>query len=304
MQRADDIDDIDWDDLRYFLAAARAKTLAGAARLIGVEHTTVGRRLSALERSLGAALVLRGSDGLRLTRLGERLAPRVEELERAVLMMRELAKSQATVVRLTVPSGIARFFTAELPELCRDHPGITLEISSGAKVADLNAGEADLAVRSGPIADRELVARKLCESGFSLYASQSYLARRGPPRDLDDLRGHELIAYHESFANVPAARWIESRASGAKVVLRSREMTDMLAAAAQGVGLALLPCSLADAEPLLTRLTTDVLAMRTLWLVQRREARLSREVRAVSRFVVQVIKQHSAEIEGKGRATP
>jgi DNA-binding transcriptional LysR family regulator len=292
---------IDWDDLRHFLAAARAQTLAGAARSLGVEHTTVGRRLSALERSIGAPLVLRGPDGLKLTRLGARIGPRVEELERIVEAIRELAHSEATRVRLAVPSGFMRFFTAELTQLRREHPHVELEILSGAGLVDVFAGEADLAVRSGPIADKELVARKLCEAGFSLYASDGYLARRTAPQDANDLTGQELIGYHESLSSVPAARWLETRAPAGAIVLRSRELTDMLTAAVDGVGLAVLPCSLADSEPRLRRLTPEVVVSRPLALVHRREARLSKETRAVIRFVVDVVARNASEITGVRR---
>jgi len=104
--------DLDWDDLRYFLEAARVRTLAGAARKLGTEHTTVGRRLAALERALGAPLVLRGPDGLRLTALGERLLPIAEQIERTVLSLRDLAEQGVVRVRLAVPSGFARLFAA------------------------------------------------------------------------------------------------------------------------------------------------------------------------------------------------
>ena len=294
-------DDMNWDDLRYFLAAVRAKTLAGAARTLGVEHTTVGRRISSLERALGAPLVLRGADGVRLTRLGERIAPRLDELERSVRGLRELASVEAMRVRLAVPSGFTRFFTAELPELCRHHPKLSLEIVSGASLVDLSSGDADLAVRTGPVSDKDLVARKLGDVGFSLYASELYTARRGRPTAPDDLRGHELIAFHESLAHVPAARWLEERAGGANVVLRSREMTDMLTAAVDGVGLAVLPCMLAHGEPRLQRLTATVVATRPVWLVHRAEARLSKEVKVVIRFAAEVMKRHASQIGGAPR---
>jgi DNA-binding transcriptional LysR family regulator len=295
-------EELDWDDLRYFLCAVRAKTLAGAARAMGVEHTTIGRRLTALERSFGASVVLRGPEGLRLTPYGEKLTPLVEEVERAVSAVRDLAASQRGRVRLAVPSGFTRLFTGGLAQLCMDHPGLSLELVSGSRPADLMRGEADLAIRSGPVVDKELVARKLCESGFSLYASEAYLARRSGPvvlSDPNDLAGHDVIAYDPSLASVPAAKWIEERSAHATIVLRSREMTDMLAAAIGGAGLAVLPCMLGDAEPNLRRLTPDILARRTLSLIYRREAKLSREVRAVIGFVVDVIHEHADQISGE-----
>ena len=290
--------EVDWDDLRYFLRAARAKTLAGAARAMRVEHTTIGRRLSGLERALGVALVLRGPDGLRLTSVGESVLPLVEEVERAVAAVRELVGLRRGRVRLAVPSGFTKLFTTGLAQLCRDHPGLSLELVSGSRPVDLKRGEADLAIRSGPIEDQDLVARKLCESGWSLYASQGYLDRRPAPQDPDDLSRHDVIGYAAGLAAVPAAKWIEERMAGATIVLRSREMSDMVAAAITGIGLAVLPCLFGDSEPALRRLTAEVVATRKLSLVHRREATRSKEVRAVMRFVVDVIREHADQIRG------
>src|SRR5690606_24991468 len=151
-----------------------------------------------------------------------------------------------------------------------------------------------------PVDGGDLIARRLCSSGWSLYAAPSYLARRGTPADLDALSGHDLIGYHPSLSQLPAAAWLEARATPGSVVLRSREMTDMVAAAASGLGLALLPCVLADAEPGLTRLTPEVLATRALSLVYRREMRLSEPVSAVIDFVLEVMRANAAPIEGTG----
>jgi DNA-binding transcriptional LysR family regulator len=296
--------DLDWDDLRYFLEAARAGTLAGAARKLGTEHTTVGRRLAALERALGAALVLRGPDGLRLTALGERLLPSAEQIERTILSLRDLAETGVVRVRLAVPSGFARLFAAGLGALRSRHPDLLLEIVSGARVVDLEQSEADLAVRGAPVDDSDLVARRLCVVGWSLYAAPSYLARRPAPESLDDLGGHDLVGFHQSIAQTPPARWLEERAAHARVVLRSREMTDMVAGASSGLGLAVLPCVLADAEAGLVRLTAEVLATRTLSLVYRREMRLSAPVSAVIDFVFEIIRTNLAAIEGSPPVAP
>jgi DNA-binding transcriptional LysR family regulator len=290
--------DLDWDDLRYFLRALQAKTLAGAARSLGVKHSTVGRRLSALERSLGAPLVLRGPDGLQLTPLGEKLAPLVEEVEHAVAAVRNLADVQKASIRLAVPSGFTRIFATELRQPCWNHLEFSLAIVSGARPVDLKKGEADLAIRAGPVTDQDLVASKLCESGFSLYASDSYLTRRPAPADPNDLAGHDIIGYEASLSAAPPARWLEEHAAGAIIVLRSREMTDVLSAALSGIGLAMLPCLLGDEEPALRRLTPEVLATQSLSLVYRREAGISEPVRAAIRFVTTVIRQHSPRIKG------
>lgn len=300
----DAADRFDWDDLRYFLHAARARSLAGAARQLGVEHSTIGRRLTVLERALGAALVLRRPDGLQLSPLGEQLVPIAESVERSMSAIAELVASERARVRLALPSGFTALFTAGLADLRALHPDLSLELVSGARPVDLERGEADLAIRSGRITDKDLVVRKLCASGWSLYASEAYLARHPEPIDPDDLRGHEVIGFDSSLAKGVAATWIGEHASTATVVLRSREMTDMVAAAATGVGLAVLPCMLGDADPRLIRLTKRVVASHNLSLVYRREARLSNHVRAVVRFVTAVFAEHAAAIGGAAPPSP
>lgn len=290
--------DLDWRDLRFFLAAMRAGSLAGAARLLGVEHSTVGRRLSALEHALGAPLVRRGPDGLQLTDLGKKLAPAVERMERAVVTIQDLSQSQKTSVRLAVPSGFTEIFATALKQPRRKPLPFSLAILTGARPVDLMRGEADLAIRAGSIAHQDLVAAKLCQSGFSLYGSDAYFARRPSAVDPDDLRGHDVIGYDGSLSTTPPAKWLEKHGARAEIVLRSREMIDVLSAARSGIGLAVLPCLLGDREPALRRLTPKVLTTQDLSLVYRREARLSEAVRAAIRFVRAVMQQHAAVIRG------
>ena len=289
-------DALDWDDLRYFLRAAQAGTLAAAARAMGVDHSTIGRRLSALERALGAPLVLRAPDGLHLTPLGESLLPLVESVERAVLAVHGRASPHAARVRLAMPSGFTALFSAELARLREAHPQLTLELLTGSRPVDLERGEADLAIRSGPIG-AALIARRLCDSGFSLYAAPSYLARK-PLSSPDDLSGHDVIGFDAALADAPPALWLAARSERASVVLRGRELGEMQAAALAGAGLALLPCLAADAEPRLLRLTPQVLVSRALWLVYPRESRLSPPVQAVIHFVLEVMREQAARIEG------
>jgi DNA-binding transcriptional LysR family regulator len=201
-----------------------------------------------------------------------------------------------------MPTGFTKLFTDQLARLREAEPRIALELLTGARPVDLRKGEADLAIRVGPVQDEDLVARKLCDTGWSLYAAASYLARRPAPADPAELSGHDVIGYDASLATVPAAAWLDAHASGATVVLRSREMTDMLAAAASGVGLAVLPCALGDEEPALVRLTPQVLATREVWLVHAREARAAAALQAVMRFVVEVMRENAGRLLGAPRA--
>lgn len=290
---------LNWDDLRYFLGAARARSLSGAARGLGVEHTTIGRRLTALERALGASLILRGPDGLRLTPLGQRIFPLVEGLERGIASISDIVSASASRVRLSMPSGFAAQLGGMLDDLRRAHPQLALELSSGERLADLEAGEVDLCIRVGPIAQENLIARRICDVGFSLYASEAYLARRGRPASPFDLSGHELVGYDMTLVASTPARWIEAHCGGAPVVYRAREMTDIMSAAAGGVGVALLPCIMGDADPALRRLFPTVVASSPVSVVYARDARNSPSVRTVSRFVIGSIRSRSRLFAGE-----
>jgi DNA-binding transcriptional LysR family regulator len=293
--------EFDWDDLRYFIKAAQSQTLAGAARALGKEHTTIGRRLTALERALGAPVFIRAPDGLRLTPFGARLLPLAEEVERAVHAVQELVSSDHGKVRLAVPSGLATLITQYLPKFLHEFPGISLELLSGSHSVNLKKGEAELALRLGPVSDEDLVAQKMGEVGWSLYAANTYLTRRPILIDLHGqrgLKGHELIGYDDSLASVPGAQWLEKYAGDANIVLRSREMTDMIAAANGGLGIVALPCVLGDAQPLLRRLTDEVIGSRRLSLVYRREMLRVTPVRAVITFIATLMLEHADLISG------
>jgi len=294
-------DDFDWDDLRFFLRAAQTKTLAGAARAMRVEHTTIGRRLSALERALGAPLVLRGPEGLTLTPLGQRIFPLVEEVERAVSATRAVAKSEQARVRLSVPQALTGLFTKALAKFRKDHGEITLEIIGSNRPPDLKRGDADVAVLVRTVIDEDLVRRSLGEVGWSLYATDAYLARHPEPIDPNDLSGHEIVALATDSTAAPAAKWLADHAANATVVSRSNASASLVAATVAGAGLALLPCFLAEAETSLKRLTPEVLTKHAVSLAYRREVRLADPVRVVIRFVIEVMREHAEELQGTAR---
>lgn len=279
----------DWNDLQYFLAAAREKTLSGAARSLGVKHSTVGRRISALERSIAASLFVRKSDGLALTELGGSMLSRAEEVERAVLSLLASAVAKKRRVRLACPSGFVNFLGDQLTRFHRTFPDIELELLSGSHQLDLKKGEAELAVRLGPIADEDLIARKVGDMDWSLYASRAYLLRHSPPTDPRDLAGHEILGYDTNLAGVPGAKWIEQYGQNATIVLRSHELTDTLTAARHGLGLALMPCMLAETELTLRRLTPEVIGRHAISVIYRKEMRLVEPVRTVIDFIVDVM---------------
>jgi DNA-binding transcriptional LysR family regulator len=283
---------LDWNDLRYFLAAVRAGSLAGAARALGVKHSTVGRRLSALERALGAPLVIRGEHGLQLTPLGKGLVPQAETIEGAVAQLQKHAASQTANVRVAVPTGLVKAFTPHVARLRREHPDISIEFLSSSLPADLQKGEAELALRVGlaPVDDAGLMTRKIGDFGWSLYASPGYLAKHAPPTDPRNLAGQEVLGFHARLAPVPGAKWMAEHGNGATIVMVNREIVEMVAAAVTGAGLAALPCIVADSELGLTRVTPELIGSNPVSIVYRREVGATRPVSIVIRFLVDVLR--------------
>ncbi len=296
------LDRLDWNDLRYFLAVARSGTLAGAARLLGVKHSTVSRRLTALENAIGAALLVRGETGVQLTPLANGLVPRAEAVERAVLELQASARSQGGPIRVAVPTGLMNLFTPHLPELLaelrRKYPETSLEFLSAIRPVDLAKGEADLAIRVGPVTDEALVARKIGESGWSLFAAPDYLARRTAPTDPRNLSGHDVLGFNPEFASLPGAKWIAAHGAGANIALLHRGIEDLVASAVAGLGLAVLPCIMGDREPRLQRVTSEILGRQTLSIVYRREVMLSQPIQEVIRFITGVLRNHTRIMSG------
>lgn len=251
---------MDWNDVRYFLAVHRAGTLAGAARALDVEHSTVSRRLGALERDLGAKLFVRTPDGFTLTAAGESVMPQAETMERAaeaaLLRVKGDDARVEGVVRLSTSEGFSGYLTKRLAALRERYPGLVIEIVATNRPLDLSRREADLALRMTPATQAELVTRQVGESGWSLYAAEGYLARRGQPASVDDLTGHDAIAFDDSLARTPGAQWLGD-GKGARVVLRANTLLSAINAATGGFGLVVLPCVLADVEPTLRQQAPD-----------------------------------------------
>jgi DNA-binding transcriptional LysR family regulator len=292
----------DWNDLRHFLAVARGRTLAGAARLLEVEHSTVSRRLAALEGALGCKLFTRTPDGLLPTEAGQELLPLAEQIEQAVAAIeRRAGGGDSRVegrVRVTTSEGFTGFLVKRLPRLRERHPELVVEVLTGNQSLDLARGEADLAVRIARTDDPTLVCRKLGVIGWALYAARGYLERHPPPPDARDLRDQEIVGYEADLSGIPGARWLEQHGAGARVVLRGNSILSALNAALAGMGIAALPCFIAEAEPTLVRVCAEGIGSRDLWLVAHPDLLRVARVRAVMDFLVEIAAEAAGTLAG------
>jgi DNA-binding transcriptional LysR family regulator len=297
---------LDWNDVRYFLAIGEAGTLAGAGRALGVQHSTVARRLDAVERALGVSLFTRTPDGLILTEAGQEILPLAQQAGKALAdMERRVGGGDSRIegsVRLATSEAFSGLMIRILSELKERHPALTVDILSGNRPLNLTRGEADIAVRLMATPQPDLISRKVGESGWSLYAAESYTRRAGAPAVASDLAGHALIDFDEAMAGVPGAQWLRKHGDGARIVLRGNSIIAVLNAAVAGMGVAGLPCFVADAEPGLRRLTPAIIGTRDVCLVYMPTVGRIARVRAVIDFIAESLAERSALLRGDAGA--
>jgi DNA-binding transcriptional LysR family regulator len=278
---------VDWNDLKYLLALKRAGTLSGAARALGVDHSTVSRRLTALEEAIGSQLLRRTPEGLTFTEAGDTAAAAAEAIDAAASgLLSKLAGADdrvAGVVRLTCVEALIPFLVAESQQLRQTYPELRIELLPSTGTLDLLRREVDVALRMFRPTQAALVARHVGKVGWSLFASQEYVARKGPLGTLGDFSGHDLVAY-DNDDEVGAAfgpRWLEEHTGTGTVVMRCDTVRGALLAIAQGVGIGTVPCFMAAGETSLRRMTPEVTANNEVFLVTAPDLQDLKRIRVV-----------------------
>lgn len=287
---------MNWDDLRYVLALVQSGSLAGAARVLGVDHTTVGRRVDAAEAALGVRLFTRTTIGVVPTADAERLIASMEKVEAAVLSVERTARSKGDrlegVVRVTSPETLgASYLAPRLATFGNEHPGLTIELVPAGEVLDLGRGEAEIAVRLFKSKQESLVVRHAATLAYGLYASESYLARR-PLKVREGLADHVLLGS-------PGERdletvWLRRLDPEARPRFTSAFSLALLAAARAGAGVAVLPRYLGDAEPGLRHLPMPDPPSEAVWLTVHEDLKDTPRVRVLLDFLAQTFRRDAA----------
>jgi DNA-binding transcriptional LysR family regulator len=300
---------VDWDDLRYFLAFARSGSMQAAAKALGVNQSTVQRRVLELENRLGRRLVERHLTGYRLTELGEELRPAAEGVEAAVAdFERCLAaseKSPSGTVRVTCGSILAdRLRRTSLIDVFHSrHPGLRIELLVSDRFLDLAKGEADIAIRAGDPRDEALVGRKIADAPWAVYASRSYVERHGRPERPEDIARHVVVGCGGAIAHYPGARWLQSVAPHATIATRSDNWPGLVLAVKSGAGLAALLAFQGDNESELVRVIDDINLATPYYLLMHRDMQQTPRVRAFADFVAAEIKSFRALVSKTGAAS-
>lgn len=274
---------LDWNDLRHFLALAREGSTIAAARVLGVNQSTVQRRLAALEESLGQPLVARTPAGYVLTPFGNALLPYAETVATSVRELERHAEhasnSVETRLRVTCPEPILARLMPLIERFQVSHPQLRVELVTSDRYLDLHKGDADVAFRSGDT-DADLVGRKIADSIWAVYASTAYRNRNGRPASLDEIDKHAVVTFDQSLAKHRVVEWLTAIAPNAAVMAQANSVLGLLQAARAGAGIAPLPANIADADPSLVRIFGPVPELARSWKILatrslRRTARVS-----------------------------
>ncbi len=283
----------DWNDLKAFLAVARGGSTLAASKALAVNQTTVARRVEGLEAALSLKLFERGQSGSRLTEAGQDLLAEGEKVERAALNFEARAKAHqrgmAGSIKVTCIEILANMaVTPAIGEFRKLHPEVHVDLLVTDQPLDLQVGEADLAVRAvQTLPNSDLIARKISEYEFALYCARSYVERMGMPVGSEDLANHDLIGGDGGLDLIPSMVWMFEQAGGKAPVTRSNSMSNLVHAVRAGLGVAPLPCVVADVDSRLVRCSEIIeSAMATSYVLLRRELKDTPRVRALIDFLV------------------
>lgn len=290
----------DWDDIRLFLELAREGSLSAAARRLKVDHSTVARRVTALEKRLDLRLFDRLARGYVLTEEGEALLGTAERMETEALALQRQASGRPAMqgnVRISTSPMLASLFLApRLAEFRKLHPDIRIALSGNNRVVDLARREADIALRLTKPSESGLIARRLGAVGFGLYASPRYLAATRP-------KEYGFIGYDEPMGTISQQRWLEQQLRGRPIVFLCGDMATMYHATCADLGVAVLPHFAGTTDPQLRRVVTETEAPdRDVWLLVHPDLRRAPRVRAAMDFLVALFARDRRLLE-QGAAT-
>jgi DNA-binding transcriptional LysR family regulator len=292
---------LDWDELHLVLAVAREKSLSGAARTLGVRHSTVFRRLGAMEQKLGVRLFERFRDGYSPTAAGEaaasvaaRIAEDVVSLERR-LSGQDLRPSGS--VRIATTDTVGALLTRHLCAFRAVHPEIALELAISNTMANLTRREADIAIRPTPDPPETLVGRRIAGIAHAIYGSADYLARSGSK----DLFARDWIGLDDALSGTAIGRWLGKNVQQPRLACRVDSLPALRDVALAGLGLAMLPCYVGDLAPGLRRAVKKTLPepRSALWILTHNDLRRTARVRAVMDFFATALTAERALLEGR-----
>ncbi|WP_262693139.1 LysR family transcriptional regulator [Kordiimonas aquimaris] len=285
---------INWDHLRIFRTLADAGSLLSASEDLGISPPTISRQMARLEQTVNARLFDRSPKGYSLTNEGEGLRELVEKLDEPIQAIerftRTLDVQAAGTVRLATGFWFSRFIMERLPSFYAEHPDIDISFITSHALSDLSRGDADISIRNTRPTSGDLVLRKLLDASFAVYGTADYTAHNPDAYSEQRFVKCDWIGGAEALENLASFRWLHARLE-IPPVLKCSQTFQLLDAVKSGVGLAVLPMFVGDAEENLICVSEPIyLEQSEIWLVVHEDMRRAPAVRAVIDWLVPLMR--------------
>lgn len=287
---------MNWDDVRIFLAVARAGQILQAARRLGVNHATVARRITTLEDALKAKLLDRRTTGCILTPEGEEFLLAAERMEAEMVSVRanigETNIDVSGVVRIGAPDGFGvAFLASRLEPLLNQYPDLTIQLVPVPQSFSIDRREADIVITVERPTHGRLVARKLVDYSLGFYASRSYIGRHGIPQTRDDLKAHRLIGYVEDLIFSQSLNYSAEMMKGERAQFECASALGQTEAVKAGLGIGILHGFMAREDENLVEILPQRAIQRAYWAVYHESTRRLGRITAVSDYIYRLVEQ-------------
>lgn len=296
----------EWNDFKVVLALGRGGSVIGAARLLGVDSSTVSRRLAAVEEAIGAVLVIRGGREFSLTAEGKEAFAAAQAIEAVITSAASSIRAAKTgvegVVRISSVPSLMRVLMQFGAMLNEKYPKLSIELNSAYRVADLARGEAEISIRMVEPTELDVIAKHAFEWATGLYASKAYVAKHGLPVTPEELERHHLVRYVETMLHLPTFNWIESYADKLAPAFRVDSTEMAIATIASGVAIGTISCYAGDSNPDLVRVFPDPVVTVSGWIVYHETSRSSARVKAVVDMLSAFFEEQQDLFAGKRQA--
>lgn len=290
---------MNWDDVRMFLAVARTGQILSASRRLGINHATLGRRITALETAMQAQLLIRRTTGCELTPEGHALYASAERMEAEMLAMQAVTGPRdaaiAGTVRIGAPDGLGVSVLApRLGDLTMRHPQLKLQLVPVPRSFSLSQREADIAITIERPEQGRLMSAKLTDYTLGLYASRDYLDRQGRPQAVEDLRAHARIGYVEDLIFSPSLNFTGEVMRDWDAGFEISSAIGQVEAVRAGAGIAILHDYIARDDHELERILPEISIRRSYWTTYHESLRDLPRIRTVIAFLQEIVAAGSA----------
>ena len=291
----------DWNDYQFFLKVALLGTLTAAADTLGVNHSTVFRRINSLEKKMDVRLFERLKTGYVLTEAGEEIIDQVQRIENEIheidrkLLGKDIRLSGSIKVSTTDTLGYY-WLPPYIKKFKVEYPDIIIDVDIKTRFTDLTKREADIVIPTINEQPEYMVGRKLAPIILRLYASESYVQRHGIPENIDDLSSHRMLLPNEALAGLPIIKWLKKYVSEEAIAASSDKLTGLYKFAQQGLGIAPLPHYVGDPDPILVKVMEVPRQFhRAIWILTHPDLRHTARIRAFTGFMYNEVKNEFSQ---------